>query len=906
MFKKIVYILIGMIITVTPTVYGQSYSGGDIGMLQQFTSTTTPISAITQRIYGKSIKLTGLTAGSNLCLDSNNLITTSGCASGGGGGSSSLYASSTNPLMATYFVATSTNTASRINSYLKIGDVIPLQLSGLGSDYSDFQIDKDRDDTVVMNLFNRSAGPSATTALFLNNNNTTLGGAGLSAKYYAGFVLAGGNWDGTPYGLGALPKNGAVLYNTDAPIIIASPTSTGAIYMYTGAGSYAGGTPDMLLDSSGRLGIGSTPAVNLDVKKSGTGEVARFTITDGATVNGLRVSVDTATANHITTLSSTGSFTGGFAFKTGATEVLRIATSGNVGIGSTSPSARLTIKGLGATTGKLLQTTDSSDNVKLTILDNGDVGIGTTSPLADLHVVGDTNFVYGQELTYPLWVSSPSNSQKALIMGYNQDKDVGEIAAVERGVAFKNLVLQSTGKLLGVGTTTPWATLSVAGTNGQTNANPVFAVSTSTATFATTTALMVDGSGRVGIATKSPSTALTVGDGSLLQIPNGVGTSITPDILVSNSNATSGTASIALGVSDGTRNRRVGLFLDDKNSIAGISSTYGGTSFPFIMRDAGGERMRIGTTGNVNVGTSTTAGQSAQFSIRNTSGLTNAIQLFSGTSNTTLFSVNGTNGNVTMNGNLSATGGSVTTVNGVFNSTAAVVPVLANGSASQTANLFEASKALVKYTVIDSGGDVGAGTSTPMAKLSATAKTINETTFALQGLTGQTGNLMSIYPSNSSTTVFSMNPTGGIFANSASTTLYFAGLLSSGTGNALCITTNNQVTNAGGGTCTPSSEKYKNSIKDFNGNALDELNKLKIVTFNYNDGVMTTNKGDTKQRIGMIAEQVEKIDPRLVIHKDGSPDSLNDRDLLSLTIKAVQEQQKEIDSLKAEINRLKK
>ncbi len=54
--------------------------------LDQFTATTVPITAITQRTYGKAIKLTGLTNGSNLCLDSNGLITTSGCSGGGGGG----------------------------------------------------------------------------------------------------------------------------------------------------------------------------------------------------------------------------------------------------------------------------------------------------------------------------------------------------------------------------------------------------------------------------------------------------------------------------------------------------------------------------------------------------------------------------------------------------------------------------------------------------------------------------------------------------------------------------------------------------------------------------------------------------------------------------------------------------
>ncbi len=70
-------------------------------------------------------------------------------------------------------------------------------------------------------------------------------------------------------------------------------------------------------------------------------------------------------------------------------------------------------------------------------------------------------------------------------------------------------VITNTGKV-GIGTTTPWAKLSVSANNGETN-NALFVISSSTAS-ATTTPLIVTNTGFIGIGTSSPwyGTALTV------------------------------------------------------------------------------------------------------------------------------------------------------------------------------------------------------------------------------------------------------------------------------------------------------------------------------------------------------------------------------------------------------------
>jgi Chaperone of endosialidase len=62
------------------------------------------------------------------------------------------------------------------------------------------------------------------------------------------------------------------------------------------------------------------------------------------------------------------------------TEYMVIKSGGNIGIGTTTPQAKLSIKASGQTTGKVVSITDSNNAEKFTILDNGKVGIGTTTP----------------------------------------------------------------------------------------------------------------------------------------------------------------------------------------------------------------------------------------------------------------------------------------------------------------------------------------------------------------------------------------------------------------------------------------------------------------------------------------------------------------------------------------------
>jgi len=63
---------------------------------------------------------------------------------------------------------------------------------------------------------------------------------------------------------------------------------------------------------------------------------------------------------------------------------------GNVGIGTTSPNAKLSIQTTGTT--DILNLIETGGTEVMTVLENGNVGIGTITPQNELNVIGDGNF----------------------------------------------------------------------------------------------------------------------------------------------------------------------------------------------------------------------------------------------------------------------------------------------------------------------------------------------------------------------------------------------------------------------------------------------------------------------------------------------------------------------------------
>jgi hypothetical protein len=104
----------------------------------------------------------------------------------------------------------------------------------------------------------------------------------------------------------------------------------------------------------------------------------------------------------------------------------------------------------------------SSD--KLTIANTGNVGIGTTSPDARLSVVQDitTTAEFGSFGQFTL--QGATNPAKLLSFGFNTFTDAGFIQAMINGVSYNNLLLNARGGNVGIGTTSPSYKLDVKGT----------------------------------------------------------------------------------------------------------------------------------------------------------------------------------------------------------------------------------------------------------------------------------------------------------------------------------------------------------------------------------------------------------------------------------------------------------
>jgi hypothetical protein len=133
-----------------------------------------------------------------------------------------------------------------------------------------------------------------------------------------------------------------------------------------------GGTTAMTVLNNGKIGIGGDPSANYLLRV-----VGGISMASG---NGL----DWANGN--AKISNLGYDLAFFTYSSGITEKLRITSAGNVGINTTTPTAKLQIKGAGTTTGVNFQTLNSAGTALVTGLDNGNVGIGV-SPQYKLHVV---------------------------------------------------------------------------------------------------------------------------------------------------------------------------------------------------------------------------------------------------------------------------------------------------------------------------------------------------------------------------------------------------------------------------------------------------------------------------------------------------------------------------------------
>ena len=139
----------------------------------------------------------------------------------------------------------------------------------------------------------------------------------------------------------------------------------------------------------------------------------------------------------------------------------RVGDAGGVGValGDVLPSAAVT--GTGTANRVTKWTDDIGTLADSSIFDNGSgVGINTTAPATLFHVARDSN-AFSDTLS-AMMVSNATTPAKRLMFGYDATLDAAYLQSTQVGVNVKPLLLNPVGGAVGMGTTSPQATMHVA------------------------------------------------------------------------------------------------------------------------------------------------------------------------------------------------------------------------------------------------------------------------------------------------------------------------------------------------------------------------------------------------------------------------------------------------------------
>jgi hypothetical protein len=365
---------------------------------------------------------------------------------------------------------------------------------------------------------------AVTTQLITNTYSTSGTNGGAVLGMYNGtnqFQIGKMNVNRTAYG--ALTANSGLIYNPDsAGIVIMNDNAAGTIRFATG-----GSSERMTITAAGNVGIGTTtPALAFQVGNAAAGS-ANIRSSGPTSDNNWGGGIELTSNNGTTVNAKINASTGGLFFNYGGSERMRIDSSGNVGIGNTSPSARLSVQG-----GSLSNGNEGTGAVNI----SGGLTTGRlqTYTAGYLGSVGTYHDASSLELSAGL-----SNGTGIVLNGQSATVAPGAIQFFSGNAgAIERMRLTPTGNFA-IGTTSANQKLSIFNNandaaielSSASGANYKWAMGidysdgakfkiSSSSVLGTNDRFVINGNGKVGIGAASPGSKLTVGSGSILLATN--------------------------------------------------------------------------------------------------------------------------------------------------------------------------------------------------------------------------------------------------------------------------------------------------------------------------------------------------------------------------------------------------